>query len=761
MPSLLLAVVQALDPQGGVAVRVGAGDGAAEIALARTGRFVVQTLCASEEEAARLRRRFAEAGVLGPASADTRTDPACLPYADRLVSLLLLDADVPESEISRVVSPGGVVRRLPDGTARTLPWPEGLDDWTHFDYGPEGNGVSRDRVAGPALQLQWAFTGQPIRLGGNPAGYRVLTGLRVAGGRVFHEWNAEEKGPGFYTGRDAWNGVPLWTLPASASRNRKEWQFVATREAVYAFLEKNGVLAAVDPGSGRTLRTYPEAPKLSDEVNLSAVRVSGSTLLVSSEDTVAVLDAATGALRWRRRDEGKLLVFPSLADRVYVLLAEDRKKAHYSRWPYIKTEALLALDRETGKELWRCEEIRGADVGQVVAADGMLVLFGSGAIGGGKEPFIGRVDPAGGKLLWRSTFKTEYNRFGYNLLVRDGRPLYADAWRIYAPDPETGIETVTFDDGGYNMRCSRFAATADWLIYGYTAFVGRDGNALVQSATRGGCAQGLVPAHGMLYFTPQACHCFTMLRGHLALTPEPVPPPLDDAVRLRKGVPSPGPGIAAAPPAGPVLDDAARSQGGLARRGPGGEPGGRYAVRGARLEARDAAGAVLWSFLAAARIAAAPIVDGDRLFIASHDGRIHSLDPATGAPRWSFLAAPSERRIVVDGELESSWPVYGLMLHDGLLRASAGLHPELGGGIALWGLDPATGQPRWKRTLRRESVRLPAGERKRPPMPTNRVVNGVLEADGRMLKLAGWTFDPSLSDDELGRLLTTPPPKKK
>jgi hypothetical protein len=66
----------------------------------------------------------------------------------------------------------------------------------------------------------------------------------------------------------------------------------------------------------------------------------------------------------------------------------------------------------------------------------------------------------------------------------------------------------------------RFCATEDYLIYSLVTYVDKDSAGTIQSITRSACANSAFPANGMLYFTPTACGCTTMLRGHVALTHE-------------------------------------------------------------------------------------------------------------------------------------------------------------------------------------------------------------------------------------------------
>jgi hypothetical protein len=59
---------------------------------------------------------------------------------------------------------------------------------------------------------------------------------------------------------------------------------------------------------------------------------------------------------------------------------------------------------------------------------------------------------------------------------------------------------------------------------------------------------------------------------------------------------------------------------------------------------------------------------------------------------WQFLAARGHRRIVFAGQVESAWPVPGVLVHDGKAYFAAGRHNQLDGGLHVWCLDPATGE---------------------------------------------------------------------
>ncbi|MCX5671178.1 MAG: PQQ-binding-like beta-propeller repeat protein, partial [Planctomycetota bacterium] len=758
------AILDATGIRAGLGVHVGATDGVLEIGLTSGGRMLVHGLALDDASLATARQAIQAKGLYGLASVEKAAGLHPLPYAENLVNLLVADLDAlgakapPESEILRVLAPGGMAYLGRGGawTKTVKPRPKEMDDWTHFDYGPEGNGVSHDRLVRPATFVQWAVGVQAIKLGGNPAGFRVYTSTRVAGGRAFFEWGAAEKGrrDTWYDGRDAFNGLPLWSVK-NAAGGRKDWQFVAGPGRLYTFLADGGPLVALDAETGRVVRTFDQAGRLAEPPHGTALRLAEGTLLETSGNALYALDAATGALKWKYVEDKGNLFFPSAAakaDRVFAAVAEAVTRGS-ARWPVAKASAVVCLELATGRPVWRCTEIDGFCVGQLVYDQGNLAVFASGAIGGGEEPFIGNLRAADGKLLWHATFQKKYNRFGYNLLVRDGVMYYADAWRLYAHNMQTGEETRPFDDGGYNMRCNRFSATDAYFIYGFGTYVDRWWRGTFQSITRGGCAMGGVPANGMMYFTPNACGCITQLRGHVALSSEAVREPLPDDKRLEvlsgqaAGAAS---AKASALPEGPVAADWPRQDraAALETAPVAGVDATLVAViHEHRLEARGAAGKVLWSFTAGGRVSSPPVVHEGLCLFGSHDGWVYCLKAADGSPLWRFLAAPYEHKTVAYGQLESSWPVYGVAMHGGQVCFAAGVHPEVGGGIYIYGLEPKTGRLAWKRVLCRSPVMTDG--KTRSTIRPNRVLGDVLKSDGVSLSLPGLIFTPETTDAEL------------
>jgi outer membrane protein assembly factor BamB len=79
--------------------------------------------------------------------------------------------------------------------------------------------------------------------------------------------------------------------------------------------------------------------------------------------------------------------------------------------------------------------------------------------------------------------------------------------------------------------------------------------------------------------------------------------------------------------------------------------------------------------------------------VGCRDGWVYAFRASDGEMAWRLRAAPAERWIVDDGQLESAWPVHGSVLTmDGLIYCAAGRSSFIDGGIYLYAVKPVTGQ---------------------------------------------------------------------
>jgi outer membrane protein assembly factor BamB len=105
-------------------------------------------------------------------------------------------------------------------------------------------------------------------------------------------------------------------------------------------------------------------------------------------------------------------------------------------------------------------------------------------------------------------------------------------------------------------------------------------------------------------------------------------------------------------------------------------------------------GAERWRFFAGGPVRFAPLVWEGRVYVVSDDGFLTCLDASTGAVHWKFRGGPSDRRVLGNGRLVSTWPARGApAIADGTVYFTAGIWPFMG--IFLHALDARTGKVVW------------------------------------------------------------------
>jgi ubiquinone/menaquinone biosynthesis C-methylase UbiE len=154
---LAAQIYKAAGIRGGLVVHVGCGDGRLTAQLRVSDRFLVHGLDVETQNVDAAREHIRSLGLYGQVSIDRFVDGR-LPYVDNSVNLLV--AQQPGAagmdEVLRVLCPGGVALTL-DPETRTLkpetivhkPWPDEIDEWTHYLHGPNGNAIADDSVVGP------------------------------------------------------------------------------------------------------------------------------------------------------------------------------------------------------------------------------------------------------------------------------------------------------------------------------------------------------------------------------------------------------------------------------------------------------------------------------------------------------------------------------------------------------------------------------------------------------------------------------------
>ncbi|MHC5055732.1 MAG: class I SAM-dependent methyltransferase [Planctomycetota bacterium] len=317
---------------GGLVVHLGCGTGELTAALRAGDGYLVHGLDADPAKVSAARRRIAGLGLYGPVSVDT-FDGKRLPYVNSLANLIVSDGPttVQHAEIMRCLAPLGVA--LIDGRKTVKPWPNDIDEWTHYLHGPGNNAVAADTVVGPPRHMQWLAGPEWTRhhhhdKGTHPA-YRALVSAK---GRLFYV--VDEATPAQIrvasrwrlVARDAFSGVELWKKPLPATKFQRKlhelWRYiVADGERVYLPHEPGEPLTAHDQVTGDVVRTYPETAGL-EEVILA----DGTLLTVIEGESIVAVSAPAGGLLWRWKP-------PDGAGLVPLTLAADAGRA------FVKSDA--------------------------------------------------------------------------------------------------------------------------------------------------------------------------------------------------------------------------------------------------------------------------------------------------------------------------------------------------------------------------------------------------------------------------------------
>ena len=98
-----------------------------------------------------------------------------------------------------------------------------------------------------------------------------------------------------------------------------------------------------------------------------------------------------------------------------------------------------------------------------------------------------------------------------------------------------------------------------------------------------------------------------------------------------------------------------------------------------------------WSFTTGARVVSPPTFYRGTAIFGSNDGCVYCLRASDGQLVWRFHAAPRRQLVTAFEQLESAWPVPGVLVQDGTCWFAAGRSSYLDDGIFLYALDARTG----------------------------------------------------------------------
>lgn len=514
-------------------------------------------------------------------------------------------------------------------------------------------------------------------------------------------------------------------------------------------------LLAVDVDSGEVL--WRKSGAETAGLRLATLAAGASRAVFQCAREVRCVDAKTGKVVWRRDPTQ-----PRKATAGKAKAAAPKKPPKRPRKPRRKSGG--------GGSFYAPTLVVSSDHNVVLSADaGTLTAL----------------DYQTGKVLWSCPCPPDF-RAPADVFLADGL-VWAGLFSAQGRDPRTGKVKRTLDItglimGGHHPRCYRNKATNRYIISGKRGmefFDLKSGAHSRNNWARGTCQFGILPCNGLTYLPPNACCCYAgaMLHGFYALAPErKAKGAADDGPRLEPG---PAHGDVNPQPAirNPQSNDWPTLRGNGTRSGstPAPVPTSPAKVWKAALGAKLSApvvgagkvvvssvdlglitalsaktGKVAWTFAAAGRVDTPPTIYRGLVLFGCADGWVYCLRVSDGGLVWRFRAAPQDRRVVVDEQLESVWPVHGnILVMEGVAYLAAGRSCYLDGGIYLYGLDPSTGKK-----LHEARVVIPHAQDKSKAFIMAGVRPDVLVSDGKYIYLQQIKFDRRLVRQKgLGRHL--------
>ncbi|MEJ2703461.1 MAG: PQQ-binding-like beta-propeller repeat protein [Sedimentisphaerales bacterium] len=756
--------------EGGFVVFVGCGDGKVLTSLGAREGFVVQGLSDDPDTVTTAREQVQSAGLYGKVSV-VHFDGKQLPYVANLVNLLVISdiGDISADEIRRVLAPGGRVLvkeeldisglktspldTLKGWTIFEKPWPDDIDEWTHFLHDPQGTSVSNDLIAGQPKGLKW--TGGPYwaRSHENTASMQAMVSTA---GRVFY---VMDEGPTdsiqlpcayFLTARDAFNGTVLWKRPLHdwfnplyPLKSGPTWiprRLVAVKDRVYIAPGVEQNLLCLDAATGKTVCTYARTAS-----TFELVVSDGTVFAVVDPDrkpndynqqngncwteqhraskiwgwtpgtgirTIKAMQAESGDLLW----EHEMPVAPM------TLAADDRMVCVYDG------DAVVALDRNSGVQLWRAE-VSKAKLFQTGYGGPRLVIDGSRVVFS-PQGQIFAISAKTGQVLWSIKGKPRSGHFSLE-------DFYVLGNKVWALGSRTCGEYLTYSlqDGSkladyvdpiksfyIHQRCYPGRATQKLQlspIMGIQIYDMATDEWTNNFWIRGGCFYGVMPANGMIYTPPHACACYyqSKLNGFDAVAVEAEPAEAPPAAARRVKGPAYGKYAEQAEYAAsdwPTFRHDNERSGYVKTEVPAeleqswkkdfGTKISQPTVAAGKLflseinehtvYALDAtSGREIWHFVADGRVDSSPTIYKGLAIFGCADGCVYALNGGDGQLVWRFQAAPSTRRLMSFGQPESVWPLPGsTLIQDGKLYCVAGRSMFLDGGLRLLILKPETGE---------------------------------------------------------------------
>lgn len=708
-------------------VGLSAEEAPAVIDVAAKARWKLYAQPGSESGAAALRKAAARASLLGTRVFVEEGALDRIHLSDNVADFLVLsnDAGTPQREILRALRPQGVARWGEQQV--TKPELEGADDWSHPYHGPDNNPQSEDKRVRGSFRTQ--FLGYP-KFSPMPE-QSVIAGGRIykAMGHIAHKANQNEMLNTLLC-INAYNGTVLWKRPLPKGFMIHRNTMIATKDALY--LGDHESCKVIDGRTGKIRAQIKVPTEITDgpvwkwmamkdgvlyglvgnlEIRVDTQRSARRGLghwpwgMWKGHDykdprtafgfgrTLVAIDLKTHKLRWHHRDKEFL-------DARAVCMNKDRI------FVFSAMRFLACFDAKTGKLVFKNAD---KDLLDAIGPNGRAQHYITGYattcymkctddylfFAGPQRKQLVAASARDGKLAWT------YPMGNLQLILRKDAVWAAGPQRSKSGvrlDYKTGQVLATFPA---RRACTRATGCADSIF-----FRASGGTVRVMTETvaaqhidpmRPPCQDGVLIAGGHLYWGPWMCGCQLSLYGNICLRPSPEQDRGRDVYRDALTVSAkpqiaklePRPGDWTAYRGGSSRSDATtvkiadQVQPAWKTRVVRGALPTAPVVAGDRVFIADRSGAIqcystdgkpVWTTHVAGAVYYSPTIAHDRLYVGSADGRVYCLAAASGQRLWSFRVAPEDRWIPVYDRLISAWPVAGgLAVHNDRVYAAAGI----------------------------------------------------------------------------------------
>ncbi|MBD3268077.1 PQQ-binding-like beta-propeller repeat protein, partial [bacterium] len=541
----------------GYALDMGCGDGALAHELARQSDLFVYAIDSDPNMVELAREKLDAAGVYGVSVAVHVENPFAMHYPDYFADLVVSSRSMREGgdsvslgEAKRVQRPcGGVVMIGNPATCEIsirglLP---GSGEWTHQYTNPANTLCSSDARVGGPLHMLW-YKDNTLRMAqrhGRPPA------------PLFHEGRIFSEGKDALRAVDAYNGRVLWEYPLPGVLRQYDQDhlmgtagtgsnFCAADGRIY--LHTQDRVLCLDAATGKAAHEYgvPTQPN-GEPGTWGYIACADGILFGSVADTRHVvkwryikgrmdkqyteshsffaMDAQTGEVIWRydAKDSIRHNTICIGEDVVYLI---DRPQAEFDRINYAKRRGeesthplgmLVALNKQTGKELWRNEKNIYGTMLALSETYGMLLMTYQptrfrlrSEIGGRMAAFHAH----SGKRIW--DIEADYA----SRPLINGKTAYAQpgAWDLL-----TGAKRDFTFERSYG--CGTLAASKNMLVFRSGTLSYRDlrHDREVQNygGIRSGCWIDILPAGGLVLLPNSAngCVCSYLNLASIALQP--------------------------------------------------------------------------------------------------------------------------------------------------------------------------------------------------------------------------------------------------